>query len=574
MDQIFIIMNKKYFIYAASALAFTACSNDDFVGNNGGNEPGTGDAAILFNGSAGKITRADENAKQGEDAAQKLNNRFWVYGTKTTGSDDNTSQQVVYNNYLVKYLQHAGHTTTNTNGWEYVGLNNNNDDNNNYTTGLGLIDSVAQTIKYWDHSATNYQFSAFSAKPEDLSNGSKLKVERLSDSKNGYTVTLKDGVNLDDLYFADAKTVVSANYRQTVTFTFRHAYTKVRFGVYETIPGYTVKITSMKAEVSNKPLTTSTNGEEYTINFEDENTTPKLVSTKEAQTEINLKDENTFTEPLSTTADKATYNNENEKYDYYLPTTSNDEMTLTVDYELTSEDNSGEKINVTGATAKVPKNLLDWQPNCAYTYLFKISDNTNGSTGGSDKPGLYPISFDASVVEIENGIQQTITTVADPSITTYAKGSVDNNNEYTAGSNIYVAVAGKNDLSVTGNINCRLYTVTVEGNITVTEETVANILTEPNNGTHNDDSNNKIEVKSEGAPSLTIVENIDKKDTSDGKEISGKFAKISNATAGTYAFEYTYTDTSTQDAEGTTTTKKKAYKIIKVKAKDSSDSND
>ena len=49
----------------------------------------------------------------------------------------------------------------------------------------------------------------------------------------------------------------------------------------------------------------------------------------------------------------------------------------------------------------------------------KIAQNTNGSTGGGST-GLTAISFDAVVLEDEqNGLQQTITTDSDPSITTY-----------------------------------------------------------------------------------------------------------------------------------------------------------
>jgi hypothetical protein len=88
-------------------------------------------------------------------------------------------------------------------------------------------------------------------------------------------------------------------------------------------------------------------------------------------------------------------------------------------------DGSNEKINVTGATAAIPAAYAKWAQNTSYTYLFKISDNTNGSTGevGKDPEGLFPITFDAVVVEEENGTAQgTVTTVSTPSITTYQEG--------------------------------------------------------------------------------------------------------------------------------------------------------
>jgi hypothetical protein len=94
------------------------------------------------------------------------------------------------------------------------------------------------------------------------------------------------------------------------------------------------------------------------------------------------------------------------------------------DYTLTALDGA-ETIKVTGATAAIPAAYAKWAQNTSYTYLFKISDNTNGSTGevGKDPEGLFPITFDAVVVEEENGTAQgTVTTVSTPSITTYQEG--------------------------------------------------------------------------------------------------------------------------------------------------------
>ncbi len=101
-------------------------------------------------------------------------------------------------------------------------------------------------------------------------------------------------------------------------------------------------------------------------------------------------------------------------------------LNLKVDYTLLSTDGSTETITVTGANAKVPKEYASWKSGYAYTYIFKISQNTNGLTNPSAGPaGLWPITFDAVVMNDEvDGVQETITTVATPSITTYAKGVV------------------------------------------------------------------------------------------------------------------------------------------------------
>lgn len=129
------------------------------------------------------------------------------------------------------------------------------------------------------------------------------------------------------------------------------------------------------------------------------------------------------------------------------------------DYQLTADDGSGETINVTGATAAIPAAFSKWEANTRYTYLFKISDNTNGTTGDPTNPddpaGLFPITFDAVVKDVEQG---TTTTVATPSITTYQEGSVVGNTiEYKTGKPIYATVYDQatselKDLTTSGDV--------------------------------------------------------------------------------------------------------------------------
>ena len=138
-------------------------------------------------------------------------------------------------------------------------------------------------------------------------------------------------------------------------------------------------------------------------------------------------------------------------------TTTASAILIKCDYTLRADDHSDEVINVKGATAAIPAAFSKWEANTRYTYLFKISDNTNGTTGtpGTDDPGLYPITFDAVVKDVEQG---TTTTVATPSITTYQKGSVtDKGIEYKTGETIYATVydqatSGLKDLTTSGDV--------------------------------------------------------------------------------------------------------------------------
>lgn len=127
-------------------------------------------------------------------------------------------------------------------------------------------------------------------------------------------------------------------------------------------------------------------------------------------------------------------------YQTVIPNETGTTLTLCVDYTLVADDKSGEEIHVYGAKAIIPAIYAQWKSNFAYTYIFKISDNTNGWTDtNKTQSGLYPITFDAVVADSEIGNQTTITTVATPSITTYQKGHDITKNEYGEG-DIYVMV--------------------------------------------------------------------------------------------------------------------------------------
>ena len=104
--------------------------------------------------------------------------------------------------------------------------------------------------------------------------------------------------------------------------------------------------------------------------------------------------------------------------------------------------------------------------------------------------GLYPITLDAVVASELDGTQETITTVDNTNITTYAKASnVLSDDEYKSGANIYVVVDNNTELTVDRTdpsvTNAKLYYVTIEDGAIekVTEKSVAKALV---NGTYND----------------------------------------------------------------------------------------
>lgn len=400
-------MKKYYFVSAIAALAFASCANDDFLGEVPGNNPSAVNGKeISFSGEAGKISRATGS----ETDATKLGNRFWVYGTKKISDTD----KLVYNNYLVKYTTKTG-TTSNTKTWQYSGLNNSSDKEGentyNYIPAIDGAYSAEQGLKFWDYSASSYTFTAFSAPSNDLTGESpKIKVKK--ETNGNYTITLNANADVDKLYFADKMEVSSTNkYNQAVQFTFRNLIAKVRVGMYTTIPGYTVQIKKFYAGENlgtadeNKFVASAENtalkldGSSYTVSYNDKGTPTLDISTagRAASQSTTLElGSNLLNTNLGTKRDEATYDQSDKSFTCFLPQTANNDMKIKVDYQQTSTDGSGETIDVNGATVTVDKKDINWQINHSYTYIFKISENTNGSTG-NDTVGLFPITFDAVV---------------------------------------------------------------------------------------------------------------------------------------------------------------------------------
>lgn len=456
---------KKYLIFAASALVLASCSSDDFLGENPGNVQNA-TTAINFGGDAGKITRGTKN--EGDDHV-KLDNQFKVYGVKNNG----TNFEKVFVDYSVWYDENL--TTLNTNKWEYVGKN-------------------SQTIKYWDYSATEYHFvagSPISAFNYNIDINNKIISAEIS-GLAGHIYANESGTALEanPVYVAEPKIVKKEEYKNTVQFNFIRQQSMVRVGLYETIPGYKITDikfyaydtdgTTLKVSDGNNVILTSAkkdyfvggSGNTGTVVYNWTTATPSYTFRYDVDDKL-MKEQNWYAGKLGTLATTSSetdvaklYGTDKDMatatgYFTVLPTpeeTTASAILIKCDYTLTSDDNSGETIKVTGATAAIPAAFSKWEANTRYTYLFKISDNTNGTTGtpgSTDPAGLYPITFDAVVKDVEQG---TTTTVATPSITTYQDGSVTENSiEYKTDKPIYATVYDQatselKDLTTSGDV--------------------------------------------------------------------------------------------------------------------------
>lgn len=505
---------NKYFIAAASALALASCSSDDFLGEIQGNEQNGATSAINFGGDTGKITRA---TSEGADAAGLLGNNFVVVGFKGSETDAANNKVYAFDHYNVNFNKDSKNSTeSNRAGWEYV-----NQDmkvkGTKPAASLAQGGAEQQTIKYWDHSCKSYDFIAFSmGKGAASEYATPTHVDKDKLATAAYTLT--GNVNtLSECYISDMKTVTEPNYNDaSVSMSFRHLASKVRMALFETVPGYVISDVKFYDATS----TTATANPEGTLigTFNNSGTLTVFfptTGTKHAAEKDYNKAHVKFS--ASTTAGETgvlnskgfgavNYNNQAEGmipagktylsqnaadpsycgagYQNVLPSEgAASAITLRIDYKLTSVDGTNETINVKGATATVPAEYTEWKSGYAYTYIFKISQNTNGSTGGTST-GLTAISFDAVVVDDEaNGLQETITTVSDNSITTYGYKDnkvTTNGKEYVDGTDIYatVYVPAEGENAAKTVAPQKLYTVTLEAGATQTinEASVANAL--------------------------------------------------------------------------------------------------
>lgn len=505
---------NKFFIAAASTLALASCSSDDFLGEIQGNEQNGATTTINFGGDTGKITRASST---GKTAADLLENNFVVVGFKGNKTDAANNENYAFDHYNVNFKDGSAFSTeSNRAGWEYV-----NQDMKVKGADKSLAQSGAtqQAIKYWDHSCASYDFIAFSMGKKDAASkyATPTHVDKANLATAAYTLT--GNVNtLSECYISDMKTVTEPNYNDaSVSMSFRHLASKVRMALFETVPGYVISDVKFYTD----PTSTTTDNPEGSLigKFNNSGTLtvyfPTTGTDHAAEKDYN-KAHVKFT--ASTTAGETgvldskgfgavNYNNQAEGtinagstylsqnaatpsycgagYQNVLPSEgAASAITLRIDYKLTSVDGSKETINVKGATATVPAEYTEWKSGYAYTYIFKISQNTNGSTGGTST-GLTAISFDAVVVDDEaNGLQETITTVSDNSITTYGYKDnkvTTNGNEYVNGTDIYATVYSAGATVAPQ----KLYTVTLEDGATQTinEASVANALVKGTNDT-------------------------------------------------------------------------------------------
>lgn len=608
----------NYLIVAFAALAFVGCSDNDYIGDDPNITPeNQTNGEITFAASNKKLTRADI---VGGTAAGMLGNTFVVEGTKGTEPTNSPTITPVFDNYVVKYVANtAGTTESNTHNWEYVGQTHDAIGTNAATQIGRTVDQ--QTIKYWDYSTDQYDFIAYSTGAKTMVAGTENDDEAGLDANDVFVTKIATGASLSgtayrfigksvealsNCYITDITKVPKAQYKNVVTLKFKNITSKVRVGLYETVPGYSVKNVQFYYDDAttiaegpdattapalpggaNKATLFTPSGRSIPQSGEITVSYPHIGTANSGETDYNRASVSVAAGAISTphlafgelnytTAEHnetagsiylgrslplATFAGEsaNSYYTPVLPNTDGQPLTLRVDYTLVSTDGSNEEIIIHGAKAVVPSTYTNWLNNYAYTYIFKITDNTNGWTSTVDgtPAGLFPITFDAVVMEMieSDGEQTTVTTVATPSITTYQQGHVYTTNEYSiaTGNDIYVQVMDNSStpaslVTTLSNSNSLLYKITKnEANYEASEAEVMDALIKQW-AVDGDDIKGRNSVELEKQTIDNTVTQIVNGVNDDPITVSGGSAAkiaVSGLSAGTYAYVYVSTPSTT-----------------------------
>ncbi len=566
-------MHKRFGLYIIAILSLTACVSDEY--NSG--IITQGDGAISFSNAVNPFTRA---AKTGKEAADLLGSNFYVYGIKneSTTTGDVTSENLVFPNYKVSFTDGSA-STSNTAGWEYVGKSLSSQEVNHLTANNG---TDAQLIKYWDNNATDYTFYAIAVAGNDLAEG-KITIQKVTNSEDspytkGYNLTVAADATPANIYVADRKylTKNGSSYGSPVTFTFRNAMAKVRVAMYETIPGYSLTIDAFRVATDDGAPTFAQMTTEETTRFaanlqnaqtgkaetltvsyhDDTNTTTQntpAVKIDSKDNVLTLGDNIKANTQLGTDAASAVYDRSDKTYTPVYPMEENaNNLKLKVDFTLTAK--TGETIKVKNATAEVPAAYLQWKPGYAYTYIFKISDQTNATIGSLT--GLYPITFDALNVvdgigqeEVISTISGTMANIVTMGYDASTKRTTVNADDYQEGNTVFASTIYDKNLVAPTSQNTQLYiaTTTDADNYPITEANVKTYLAEYEANTQLVDQ--PVTVYAQTLSDDNYVSQVPMGDGTD--DVRTLSAMKWTAGKHVYAVEFTQSDT-------------KYYKIVKI----------
>ena len=426
---------KKFAIATASLALLASCSSDTEL--TGKQEIETKANAIGFE----VLNRNGIITKAGEGRANLHESGHYNFGVFAYKNNDSDGQEIM-KNYLVGYnganvtglcvgyFMDNVQTTLNTSNWAYEKLGSTDytyegTDGYYKKSDTFYMSNVAnQYLKYWDKSSQSVEFYAYAP----YINGDATAT--IDYSSKTITIPIEDGYDDESKheYMFAYNIVNNGEYGHEVQLNFKRISARLNIKFYEDVKGYKVDILNLmendnsgvaaapaKAVVGSDNTTTYEYGTLYhkggaEIDFSDTN--PLLTVTGNPAETFNrdAQDHIKFAIPTETLTEEKT-DAKASATDYYVIPANDDNtktgLTFHVTYKLTSED-TGETIIVRNATVHVKYDYCQWQPNYVYTYIFRITKSSTGSTGSTvidpsdpsvGEQALYPIIFDDCTVE-------------------------------------------------------------------------------------------------------------------------------------------------------------------------------
>ena len=452
------MQKKQYYYFALAALSLAACTNSDDYFHS---EQGKLSDAVSFQVLGKNATRAMLH--------QEGHYNFGVFGYKSSDLvNPIMADYLVGYLDSNKGYEKTGSTTGDENDgvvdgkshWMYEGMGS----AQYYGTYAGgamtrfyQSNNLNQYLKYWDKSAEYTRFYAYA--PYVGEDDAEKRITYVDGTAQGpssdqYVLTIPNGTlkagynDASQFEFMYAATKVkNTEYGHDVTLNFKRLVAKVNIKFWEDVPGYRVRILDLKEGLTGVHATPSikeagqgnygyrygtyyiSNGAKIQFNQTTMEGTVKQFAGERvydvdghranlvfaAPTDAQIGD-NRYTAASSATtyyaipkgdgeavlADNSTdFDDANTPANADLARTG---FTFHVTYELTAED-TGERIVVKNATVHVGNDYCKWKANTHYTYIFKITTSSNGSTDENptiipDDPevpttqSLYPIVFD------------------------------------------------------------------------------------------------------------------------------------------------------------------------------------
>lgn len=514
-------MKKLFLMTAIGAMVFASCTSDDLVQNTGITK---NQGQIGFNMKVGNTTRATSklNLSHYEFGV------FAMKGAKELGTNSTVMNNYLVawtdgSNGLYKDLK-SGATTwgdaasaaDGQSQWFYEGLSSSS--NTSYTTPANT-----QILKYWDKSNDKHYFyaytpystgvsytkddesltftslSSFYTDPETNGTNKYQPTNAVTSAANALTATYnQEMVNYNEGLY-DYAEIAKADYERDVPFTFKHINAQIKLKFYEDIAGYNVKLTDMvptgttgltaqngivltpatKAQATASQQAAATDLPKYLENGKvvvkslSAGTSPIAVSGTGVNSLLYFQEYNDANLDNSSSTAKVCpttlYVLPNYAGSAYIDGDVSKETgyTLHVSYKLIPEDGAAET-QVYDARVWIPASACQWQAGKCYTYIFKITAQSNGTTDPAkddpantsspwvdptdprvpEDPDLQPIVFDGVEVGDYNSVTVTPDYVITENSIITALGNVFSTFSSTAGTFTYNF--NDNTVSITG----------------------------------------------------------------------------------------------------------------------------